>query len=388
MKKALNICNLYTGMFCLYYLQGALYTEGSLISKGLLVCLLAISFYYMYIAIIKNKSPFFLKSLGGLVVLFSIYGIIRIMGGNAAIAAIRNDVSSYNYLKGVYLALLPVFPYYCFTKQGLITERWISNWFFVFLLVATASFFYAERTSQQNTGFDNITNNSAYYFVALFPLLYFLRNKPFIHYICLLFVLLMIAYGMKRGAILIGLIMMFFYANHSVRRVHGIRRIFILLLIFCVLVGVYYYVLYLFNYNDYFYYRYEQTVLGDTSGRDRLYSLFWTAFVNQSNSWVFLFGGGLDATVLLSGTGAHNDWLEIAIDMGVLGLSFYLIYWISLIFVWRRTNSDETIHFLLGLVLLSSLFRSFYSCYVNDTIFYVSCLVGYCLAHYSYMIKQ
>ena len=77
----------------------------------------------------------------------------------------------------------------------------------------------------------------------------------------------------------------------------------------------------------YFQKRIENTLDGNSSGRDVLYNSLANYFWNETTSMQFVFGSGANATLQVVGDYAHNDWLEIAVNQGVLGLLVYVFYW-------------------------------------------------------------
>ena len=105
--------------------------------------------------------------------------------------------------------------------------------------------------------------------------------------------------------------------------------------------------------------RLEQTLEGNSSNRDVLYAYLWDAWVN-ADFYTQLFGRGIAQTVNVAGNYAHNDWLELLTDVGLLGATNYLAIFVSL-FMFRKkfqTNSQEQTSFTLVLIfwLLKTIF--------------------------------
>ena len=75
--------------------------------------------------------------------------------------------------------------------------------------------------------------------------------------------------------------------------------------------------------NDYMMHRLEQTLEGNSSGRDVIYTTAWHAWFDCNNLGHYLFGFGYLGTIchpLMHGYMAHNDWLEILVDYGLVGV--------------------------------------------------------------------
>lgn len=371
-----NICNYYIGAWCLYYLQGTLYESGGILSQGLMLLLMIVSLYYFIYANLHFKLPKVLKVLSVLIALFTVYGVFIILFGNGVVY-----VQNYQYLKAIYMSLLPVFPFYVFTKKGQLTDKTLCFWVFVFIPVAIAGLYRdqreaLERAMELNSDRQEFTLNTGYLFLAIIALLP-LFKKAFLQYallaVCLDFVLM----GMKRGAILIGGICMLYYILSAFNSTNSKKKFWVVLLSMAILVAGYFAVHYMLDTSMYFNTRIEQTRDGDASGRDEIFSTYIEAFFN-SGVVSFLFGSGADATLRMIGY-AHNDWLEIAINNGLVGLSLYFYYWLVMYKTFRNTK-DETLKKMIGLFMIVYFSRTFFSMSYNDIPIYATAALGYALA--------
>ena len=186
--------------------------------------------------------------------------------------------------------------------------------------------------------------------------------------------------SVKRGAIILGLIMSIVIVATSLKN----RTIWQKTLIVFLFVGIVYigysYVLYLISSSDYVNFRIQMTESGNSSDRDRIYKYFFNSFINQTNPGKFLFGSGAFATMRMFGIAAHNDWLELAINQGMFGLIVYLMYWISLIKDWRKCHDDKIVFMAMGLTSMFLLFRTFVSMSYSMIPLSCSLMLGYGLA--------
>lgn len=370
-------------MWCLYYLQGTLYESGTLISQILMFLLLAVTLYYCVYANQHYKLPSAMKVLNTLLIFFTIYGAFILLFGNGV-----GYVSDYIYLKAIYMSLLPIYPFYVFTKKGELTEKVLRIWVFVFIPVAIASFLRDQREAliaamEQNSSREEFTLNAGYIFLSIIPILP-LFKKQIVQYALLAVCSYFVITAMKRGAILIGGLCLLYFIMSSFHNQKTGKRIWIFVLSVGIMALAYYAFHYMLENSDYFNMRLDQTRAGDASGRDSIFETLWSYFLN-SNIFYFLFGHGADATLRVVGY-AHNDWIEIAVNNGVLGLVLYFFYWTNMYKTYKRTD-DNGLKKMMGLFILIYFVRSFFSMSYNDIPIYATAALGYALASRD-MIKQ
>lgn len=382
--KALNICNIYTIAWCLYYLQGTLYAKGGPIGRLLILFVLLLSVYYFVISAKKIARPVYLKALNILVILFSVYGIISILTGNVATTAGGTERSGVDFLKQYYSSILPIYAYYSFARDKLINEKWFYKWSLIFFAVAVSAFFTrrnemileALESGSQQTEF---TNNFAYLFVSLIPLIAIVSGKKYYHWILWTVVLIFSIFSFKRGAILISAasFLLFLFVSFGNQSKHKNRYLAVSVL---VMVVVYFSIDYLFQNSDYFLVRLENTREGSLSQRDVLYAAAWEIFTG-SNLFHMLFGHGANMTGSLMGNGAHNDWLELLVNQGLFTIVFFIYYWITLYKTWRTTKDENGIRTAIGLFLTVTFLQTLFSFSIGDMNFFEASVVGYCLAY-------
>ena len=385
MKNFFKISNLYIAFWCLYSLQGTLYASGSIISQGILAILLAISVYYAFYVNIYLKTPSVIKALNVFILMLTFYGLIYWMSGEVHLTEEGLPVGAMGYLKEIYISLLPIYAFYAFSAQGLLTEKDIRSWFFIFLAIVTASHFRAEREALQEAIMEGsmqeeFTNNTGYTFLSLMPLLFFFREKRVIQYIALVYILVFIIMGMKRGAIIVGTLVLLWFLYRSLKDSTPKTRKKIFFLTVIIAVAGIYYIGYIYSSSEYFQYRLEQTEEGETSGRDIIYSTLFSYFLNETTPWQFFFGCGANYTVAIAGNYAHNDWLELAINQGCLGTIVYLMYWICFVKTWRKNKSNPTTYSSLGALLAIFFLSTLFSMSYGSMSIYATLCLGYCLA--------
>ena len=287
---------------------------------------------------------------------------------------------TYLYLQNVYISLLPIYVFYYFA----VTKRMASSdltLLYSFLLLFSIMMYYQNYTLvSKEYDMDEVTNNAGFFFVPLIPMLQLLKIKDIWKYINLIVIFCYLLMAMKRGAILAGTVTILLFMIHHLKNVSWKRMIYIICLSVIILIAIYYFTIHLYVDSDYFQSRIEQTLSGDTSGRNMIYRSFFSYFMERTSALEFLIGNGVNATYALLGVWAHNDWLEFAIDMGALGVVMYLVYWIVFIGEWKNYKSDRDCRNALGDLIIAYLLISFYSMSIDGMPTAATLCIGYCLA--------
>jgi hypothetical protein len=132
--------------------------------------------------------------------------------------------------------------------------------------------------------------------------------------------------GMKRGAILIGAFstVVLLYANVK-NSSRGTKFLFVMLSII-ILFGISKYIDYMMNNSAYFMGRVEDTIEGNSSGRDVLYENLWNILLSEQSPFYFYLGRGAESTLTIVGKFAHQDWLETFCNNGLLGVIILFIF--------------------------------------------------------------
>jgi len=385
MKELKNICNWYIGAWCLYKCQGILYAQGGFISKTLLMLLLAVSMYYFVYVNLKYKLPRLMIALNLLIAMFTIYGIAAYLTDGRQIIGIEGASDTFMYLKVAYSSLLPVYAFYAFAKKGLLTEKTVRCWLPFFILSALALYESNHRYQMMilesyNSRFEEVTNNAGYSFLAIIPALICCDRKGLLQYGYLLVCIAMVFFAMKRGAIMITSIVVALLLFRNIKHSSGKAKWWYVIGVLILCVIMYKVIGYMLSNSDYFIQRIEDTRNGDTSGRNEIYGPLWRHFIDNISVIPVLFGEGAWATTKITFTAAHNDWLEILIDQGVLGIIIFLTYNISFVRSIRRMNCDRA-KFAMLLTFIIVFMRTFFSMSVADTPMYATCIMGLCLGN-------
>lgn len=384
--RQLNRCDWFLIAWVLYYLQGILYPEGSIISMILLGVNLLVSAKYAFKVMRWKHNPIFFKGLSLLVLMFTMYGAVYMVAnpGTVYYPISGYSVQSYGYIKSIYLSLLPIYPFYYYTKKGYLTEERLQKWGMVFLFSVMLAFFRAKQEAlmallEKGSSAEEVTNNTGYMFLSCISLLVLYRKKALTQFVFLAFVMAFIIMGMKRGAILIGVLVSAYFLISAIKNARGRRKFIYIFLSVAICVGAVYFFLYQMNNSDYLMQRIEATMEGNSSGRDNLYSFFWTYFTEKADSFHYLLGRGANGTLEIYHNYAHNDWLEIAVNQGVLGIIVYAVYWACFYRTWKRTTNVNAKN-ILAITILIFFAKTLFSMSYGDMTYVVTSVLGYALA--------
>ena len=380
----LNRANFYIVAWCIYSTQGILFPKGFLFTQLLLFILLMVSLYYLLIANTRYKLPVYFLGLNTLLGMLFIYGLYLIIGGyNVADYSIA--VPSYHYLKNILISLSPIYPFFVFSKEGLINEKFLRIWLFVLIGITVINYFqsYQEQlylAMLNASKAEEFTINVGYGFLSLIPICVFLYKKPVLQYIALGICMIFLFMAMKRGAIFIGVFCLFWFMWTNLKNTDFKKKVGIIFFSMALCLVGYLFVEKQIQESFYFQKRIENTLDGNSSGRDKLYSRFVDYFWNETTSLQFLFGSGANATLKVSYNYAHNDWLEIAVNQGIFGLIVYIFYWFLCGKTCVSKKYDFHVKSALQLLFMIYFLKTIFSMSYGSMGYIPMLSLGYCLA--------
>ena len=314
------VVNLISFIYIFYSLQGVLYSSGSFISKTLMLIYLAFGLVHLLLVFLRTKCNLPIIMAGLFVALNILYYIFY--DGKATSIA-------YQHIKGVLACFTPFFIGYYYSYKREFSES-IFKYLLPSIFIAYLLSFYRMYDillEQVNTS-DKIVNNISYSFTRIIPLLLYFNTKTIISVLFLLLINFFIITGAKRGAAVSAILADLGYIVYIMRQGRNSNilyksAIFIVLISFAI--GMWH----LLSSNTFLVDRFLE---GGVSQRDYIYLSiwdWWTAY--DIKIYNFLFGGGIVNSVSISGGFlAHNDWLEVISNFGILGLIIYLILLVSL----------------------------------------------------------
>lgn len=384
MPTWINKATLYIFAWGLYWTQGAILPVGGIATTCIVVVLILVSLYYAYIANMRYKLPLYFMGLNILLAMFTFYGIILIFEG-----FISTDYTLYlpprEYLKKIYISLLPIYPFFVFTRENLFQEKHLIGFVIFFFIIATICFFINYKIQLLAALLDGsdrneFINNTGYLFLALIPACSFLRKNVFLQYFALCYCMYFIIMGMKRGAIFIGILSMFWFFKQNIVNVSMKKKISYIIMLFLVVLVGYMFVQKQINESKFFQKRIEDTKEGNASGRDHIYAFYVDYFWNKTTPIQFFFGSGAYATIKVGKIEAHMDWLEIALNQGLLGLMIYAFYWSIFLKECLSKAYGGQEKTALQLLFMIFFIKSFFSMSYNVIPISATFILGYCLA--------
>lgn len=385
MTKSLSkyLSYIYLFLWMAYYLQDILMLKG-VISQAILGIVIAVSICaFFYVNFCYRIGPF-LRWLNLIIAVVTIYGLVLLFSG---VALYPDEYSittayQYGYLQRIYSSILPLYAFYLFSLKGLITEENMLH-IFLFVLAATFLMFYQLYFKRSEiTEREEVTNNIGYRFVPLIPMLTLVRIKDALKYIFLIAIFAFVVMSMKRGAILIGTVALLLFIKHQMKARSTKQMLYIFLLTAVALCVIYLIVMNFYETSDYFKIRFNKTLEGNSSGRDSMYRTYFDFFVYHTSAFEYLFGCGADSAYLKLGQYAHNDWLEFAINQGVMGVLIYLFFWINFVREWKgfRPKTNNRFKQVLGDLIIIYFLKSFFSMSFDGMFITATLCIGYCLA--------
>ena len=257
-----------------------------------------------------------------------------------------------------------------------ITQRSLTVFLLLSVLLGYFYFTHAEYEKilrLKHGGLGEVTINASTIFLVIIPLLFFLKNRLVLIVLMTIIVFFVVSSG-KRGNIVSTIIPFYLLYRTNVKSKRTFGAQVLMLAGYIGLVTIAYQVI---TNSDYLTRRLNNTIEGDSSGRDVIYKTAFLTWYNAKHLYNFILGYGTDATRYLVGIRAHNDWLEILVDFGLVGFSFYLFFFIRLIKVtWQNKNNPQSFHILLA-VFFIWFSKSLYSMGFTENLFsYLSMVIG------------
>ena len=380
-----NPCVWYLLVWCLYYLQGIVYSEGSFISRFTLLTIFVVSASHAYKTLQMPGKPVYFRGLNALFLMYTLYGLLLFLTDGSTTHGKVQSVQSMLYLKSYYMALLPIYSSYYYARKGYLNKEVLSLFAIIFVALGIANYYRMQRETLEylaslKSDRTEITNNMGYVMLSVIPSLLIFNKKPLWQYlgvgICIVFILM----AMKRGAILCAgfFLLVFVWQKMKSSRRSG-RRI---LVIAAIIVGFYLLAQFVENMlmnSDYFIARVEQTRAGDASGRESMYNEYFNHYVFDAGVIPKLIGYGANGTIKVFDDFAHNDWLEILTNQGLLGIIVFVFYLKCFIKTIKRKQLHPESKFALMVILILFLPQTIFSAGITNTTIFTAAMFGYAL---------
>lgn len=316
-------------LFTVYYLQGALYPSGSIVSQGILLIYLLFGIYCFFKAFSNRATP-------SCVMIWSVFFLMQslcFLISPKEVVGMKNEaigrVATFNQFKEIATFMLTLLIGYYYSYRNKTSEKYILWFGIIFFLSSIVQYYYSLSQLMMKYG-EETTNNAGYTMLTVAPYLPIVfKRKRILGIIMAVVIVTFVMWSAKRGALMClagaALFALFYYLKTHKVRLKTILGITLLLLV----AGYFVYQQYLDN--EYLQFRMEATMEGKSSNRDVAYSQLFNHWLNETNPLLFLFGNGTAQTITVWGNYGHNDWLELLIDNGLVGALVYFAIFVSTI---------------------------------------------------------
>lgn len=325
--------------------------------------------YYSFFVLTNYKLPPYFKCLFLFVSLLFLYGFALILlGDDIYWQAAAKTVKKYLYILWFSSSLLSVIPVYVFTCRGWLDEKKMKIIFFIFFVSCIYAFygslkFQILQAAMMNNKREAFTVTCVYSFLSILPLVVLFKKQQILQFLLLAIMFAYCVLGAKRGPVIFGgissillIFSMFIHSSFS-------KKAVILVVSLISFIGIYFFINHQIEANPYLAVRVQETLDGNTSGRETYVQTVYDYYVNSTNVKQFFFGIGAEGTLSVNESYAHNDWLGILLEQGLLGEILYLLLWLSLVYTWLLTKMNSEAFVVIGLLVFIGLGKTVFSMY-------------------------
>lgn len=362
--------NIFLLLLLIYFAQGSLYESGSIISQIILfVIILFGSFSFL-----KCISHGLLKHR--FVIAWTLLVILNIFGYIFS-ADFDNSVHFSNF-KNILFTSLTFYSIYYFTSQNKINDKTMFIFSMLMLPLAILQFYYYEKQQFLEFNQEKTVNNISYIFVGLIPFLFFVKKRIYSIILLILIVSFIIISG-KRGAAIsgiAGILVYFVYIFKSIKNKSKIEKLVSYFTIILLLISFTYFT---FSFIETDSFLFDRLTSGYKSNRDTNYQQIFSYWYESNNFFSLLFGFGFASSMTMNSEGvlAHNDWLEIISNFGLIGFFVYILLLYSLLKTILLTTDKQYKYTLLSILIIWSLISLFSMFYNELNSFFYAMVLGY-----------
>ena len=311
----------YSAMSMLTSEHSSIYTSEDPIPLKILIGIL---FLLTSCYIIANHNQFKFNRIGRILLFISLYmAIMRIIS-----LPLTSGVLSYIYqpMRDIVIILLFVSSYIIYSKSKELYDFFTTG--MIIAMLITAFYYYKNWTFANEI--DEAHLGTSYYTLFLLPTILLSPNK-WIKYIAIAITSIVIISSFKRGgliALVLGLVAYLFVKEVLLE--HKITKLILFVIIVIVLFVA---LIYIDNaMGNIISQRIHNIQEDGGSGRDRVWATTWN-MICQSPPEYLIFGHGYNAVLKDSplGLSAHNDFLEVLYNYGIICFIPYIFLHIRLI---------------------------------------------------------
>lgn len=366
--KILNFVNFYFFLWIVFPVIYYCLSSTKLVTASLVV-FSCYGIYYAFYAFSRYLLPSYFKGLAILVTLLSIYGLKLFLSGDVVYWNAFNEVvENYKYILWMLTSLLSVFPIYVFMCERKIDENFFKKVWILCLCVGIFAFFYRYQRYlllAQMTGSlrEEFTNTTAYILLSIFPAIGLFKKKIVFHLLFLVAFIVLFILSMKRGVILLGFLSIVVYVFSQFGFSSLKKKILVFMGSAILFFGIYSFFVYEMDNSAYLTMRVEQTKEGNSSGRDKYSKKLLNYYFNEANAKEFVIGRGAQGTLSVNISYAHNDWIAILVEQGLLGFLIYGLYWLGFAKSCLDSKKNLEASCAIKMLFLIGLGKTFFSMY-------------------------
>lgn len=388
---SLNTCDVYVLLGIFYYLQNIVYPPGIIAQTIQLIMILCGLWAIIKTTSEQSHMPGMLRIALLLIIMYSLYGLAEMLYPRHILITegyLNKEVHAYVYIQNALNSFLPFFVFYRFYNSGKLTGKRIAIYLFLFLATTFVRYFYsiyAFLENQMLTGGSRteFTNNLGYSFMCLIPYIFFLR-RMMSRYIILGLLIVFVIACMKRGPMLISTVCALWFLLSQIKHSRGIGRKTLSIIFMCAIVGVAtWYVMDMLANSEYFVTRLNKTLEGNSSNRDVIYSTLFKEIIDDPSLLHWLFGRGANSTVLIAGNYAHEDWLELMTNNGIIGVVLGISFIASLYYTAYKNRRILGPNYTTCLMMATTMvfMQTFFSMIIYQMSIWVSLPLAYLVAY-------
>ena len=332
-----------------------------------------VSVYIAYRFITREKMRTFEKLCYAFVAMNLVYYFTSFLWMSPSMTQIGNIMCA--------MLTFPAFIY--LGKKGVLTDRFMIVAMLVLTACSIPAYYHTEQEALKNMLFKEgqTTVNASTYFLMILPLC-IINYKKIVSFavftICVSFIFM----SAKRGNILCAVVptVMYLYLQSKEAK----KSLFLPFVYAIVFAGIGYYLYESVMENEYLLSRFEDTLDGNSSGRDVIYANIWNTWYNSNNICNLLFGYGWDGSINNGGMRAHNDWLELLIDHGLFGTGLYLSMFLSLFSLFLKRKNFYLQAIIIATCSIWFLKTVFSMGYTDGTLSFLALSLAYVYTKYYY----
>ena len=341
--------------------------EGGITGYISIMCLLLIEGICVFYSL-RYIKQIFSNKINAVILLRAIYAVLVTLLTSEDLFL---DIRSVLWWPSVYFVFYSIARYDYSEKLINILIKYIIPLLYILTVII---YFYFRRFSLETNVGAFEADNSVFFVLALLPFVFLLSKRY--KYIFLILAIAAAFYSFKRSAalytaIIIVISLYFDFWYH--KKISLFKTVIIPIIL---VIGLVYGLTYLNNSTDGFLLsRFEN--ISDDGGSGRID--IWKDTLNKfkaSGIELQIAGHGFNAVIKASPFSAHNDFLEMLYDFGIIGLSLYILFIILMVFcILKYKNSDDryyqagivmlTIFFIMSMVSHLWLYPSFYGYLVS-----------------------